>query len=176
MQQIDRRREVLVLPDRHMQRHHADAVRLAELAKDLVEVGVLPVETRDDDDPRRVRLFELRPHRLRADLDAGGRVHQDDRGVRDAERGVLVAGEVREPGRVEQVDLDAVGGEGREGHVDRDVPLLLFGIGVEDARAVVDLAEARRRAHGMEDGLDEARLARSPVADDGHVSDLRGLR
>ena len=89
---------------------------------------------------------------------------------------MLVAGEVREPGRVEQVDLDAVGGEGREGHVDRDVALLLFGIGVEDARAVVDFAEARRRADGVEDGLDEARLARSPVADDGHVSDLRGLR
>ena len=42
--------------------------------------------------------------------------------------------------------------------------------------AVVDFAEARRRADGVEDGLDEARLARSPVADDGHVSDLRGLR
>src|SRR5205823_11000457 len=42
VQEIDRRREVLVLPDRHMQWHDADAVRLAELAQDLVEVGVLP--------------------------------------------------------------------------------------------------------------------------------------
>jgi len=54
-------------------------------------------------------------------------------------------------------------------HVDGDVPFLFLGVGVQNAGAVIDLAEAVRRPDRMEEGLDETRLSRSSVADDGHV-------
>jgi len=176
VEQVDRGLELLFFAERHVQGYYADAVGLAELPENLVKVGVLPIEAADDHYARRLVLLELGPDGLRADLDPGGRIDKDDRGIRDPQRGVLVAGEVGVTGRVDEVDLRALVRERREGHVDGDVALLLFRIRVEDAGAVVDLAETRRRADRMEDGLDEARLARSAVANDGHISDLRGLR
>ena len=89
---------------------------------------------------------------------------------------MLVAGEVGEAGGVDEVDLGAVVGERGESHVDGDVALLLLGIGVQDAGSVVDLAETTGRPDRMEEGLDEAGLSRSSMADDGHVSDLCWLR
>jgi hypothetical protein len=71
----------------------------------------------------------------------------------------LVAGEIGVTGSVDEVDLRAFVRERGEGHVDSDVPLLLFGIGVQDARAVIDLAEASRRPDRMEEGFHETRLA-----------------
>ena len=176
VQKVDGRLQVLVLADWHVQRHHAVAVRLAELLQYSIEVGVLAVEPADDDDARRFGRLKLRPHRLGADLDARGGVDEDDGGVRNAKPGVLVAGEVGKTRRVDEVDLDAVVGEGGQRHVDGDVPFLFLGVGVQNAGAVIDLAEAVRGPDRMEEGLDETRLSRSSVADDGHVSDLRGLR
>ena len=165
-----------MLTDRHVQRHDADPVGLPQLLQYPVEVSVLAVQTTHDDDAWGFSVLELRPDRLGAHLDAGRRIHENNRAVGDAEGRVLIAGEVGEAGGVDEVDLRAVVREGGECHVDRDVALLLFRVGVQDARAVIDLAEASRRPDRVEEGFDEARLSRSAVADDGHVSDLRGLR
>jgi hypothetical protein len=176
MQEVDGRLELLVLSDGDVQRDDADPVSLAELLEHPVEVGVLAVQTTRDDDPGSPSFLELRPDRLRADLHPGGRVDEDYRGVGDAEGRMLVAGEVREAGGVDEVDLRALVRERRERDVDGDMSFLLFRVGVQDAGAVIDLAEASRRPDRVEEGLDEARLARSSVADDGHISDLRRLR
>ena len=176
VQQVDGRPEVLVLAQRHVQRHHPDAIGRAQLPEHRVEVGVLAVEAPDDDDPRHPGPLELGPNELRPDLHSGGGVHEDERGVRDTQGRPLVAGEVGVPRRVEEIDLRALVRERRERHIDGDVAFLLFGVGVQDARALVDLAEARRRPERVEDRLDQTRLPRSAMADDGHISDLRGLR
>ena len=176
MEQVDRGGKLLVLTDGHMQGNDAGAVGLAKLPQDLIEIGVFAIQPPDDDDPWGLVLFELGPDRLGPDLHAGRCVDEHDGRVRDPQRGVLIAREVRVAGSVEEVDLDAVGGERRDRHVDRDVTLLLFRIRIQDARAVVDLPESVRRSDRMEEGFDEARLSRSTMADDGHVSDLRGLR
>ena len=176
VQEIDRRFELLVLSDGNMERDDPDAVGLSELLQDPVKVGVLAIEAADYQDPRGSSFFELRPDRLRPDLNAGRGVHKHDRGVGDAKGSVLVASEVRIARGVDEIDLRALVRERGEGHVDGDVPLLLLGIRVQDAGAVIDLAEASRRPDRVEEGLDEARLTRSSMADDGHISDLRGLR
>jgi len=111
VEEIDGRLQILVLADGHVERHDADPVGLAQLLQHPVEIGVLAVEPADDHDARRFGFFELRPHRLRADLDPSGGVDEDDRGVGHAEPGVLVAGEVGEAGRIDEVDFDAVVGE-----------------------------------------------------------------
>ena len=172
VQEVDRRGELLVLPDGHVERHDPDAVRLAKLAEDLVEVGVLAVEPADEEDARRPPRLELVPRDLRAHLDPRGRVDEHDRGVRDPHPGALVGGEVRVAGRIDEVDLHALVREGGEGHVDGDVALLLLGIGVEDARRVVHLAQARGRADSVQERFDEARLAGAAVTDDDDVADL----
>jgi len=157
-----------------VQRHHLDAVRLAQLLQHVVEIGILSVEASDHDDPRRLRLLELIPNGLRADLHPCGRVDQDDRGIGHAQSGMTVAGKVGEPRGVEEVDLGAVVGERGEGHVDGDAALVLLGIGVEDARAVVHLAQTCRGADEMEQRLDERGLAGAAVTGDRDVADALG--
>src|SRR5439155_367455 len=68
MEQVDRAADRLLLARGHVKRHDADAVRLAQLAEHAVEVGVLAVQARDDDDARRPGLLELAPDQLRAAL------------------------------------------------------------------------------------------------------------
>ena len=92
----------------------------------------------------------------------------------DAQSGAPIAGEVGEARGVEQVDLRAFVGEGRERHVDGDAALVLFRIGVEDAGPVIDLAKPGRRADEVEQCLDERGLAGAPVAGDRHVPDAVG--
>ena len=174
MEQVDRRRKVLVGAHRHVKRHDGDAIGVAESLQDVVEVGVLAVEPPDDHDPRCLGLLELVPDRLRAHLDAGGRVDEDERRVGDPQRGVLIAREVGEAGRVEEVELRAFVGKRGEGHVDRDAALVLLGVGVEDARAVVHLAEASRGADEMEQGFHERGLAGTAVTGDRDVANAVG--
>ena len=59
MQEIDRRGEILVRADRDVKGHDADAVGLAQLAKDVVEVRVLAIEATDRNDARRPGLLEI---------------------------------------------------------------------------------------------------------------------
>src|SRR4029077_10089479 len=106
--EVDGRLEVLVIADRYVQRHHADPVSLAKLLEHAIEVRALAIEAPRDADSRRLRLVELRPPRLGADLPAGGGVNEHDRGVGNAERRVLVAGEVGEAGSVDEIDLRAL--------------------------------------------------------------------
>jgi len=49
---------------------------------------------------------------------------------------------------------------------------LLFRIGIEDARPIVDLPQPARDPHLMEERLHEGRLACTTVPDDGDVPDL----
>ena len=172
VEEIDRRAKALVLSDRHVKRDDADAVSLAQLAQDLFEVGVLAVEPADDHYTRCLVIVELAPDELRADLDPGGRVDHDDRRVRHAHGCMLIAGEIEEARRVEQVDLRAVVREGCDRGVDGDAAFLFFGVRVEDACRVIDLAEAVRGADGVEQALDEGRFPRSAVPHDPNIADL----
>lgn len=175
MEKIDRRRDVLVLADGHVQRDDADAVGLAQLLQHLLEIRVLSIKAADDHDPRRLVRVELRPDELRADLDPRRRVDDHERRVRHAQRRVLVAGEVEETGSVEEVDLDTFMRERGKRDVDGDAALLFFRICVEDARRVIYLAEPVRGADGVEQALDEGRFPRSAVPHDRNIADLLGM-
>ena len=62
-----------------------------------------------------------------------------------------------------------------ERHRDRELALVLVLVRVGDRRARLDRAEAVDRARLEEERLDERRLSRPAVADDGDVADLCGL-
>ena len=71
-----------------------------------------------------------------------------------------VADEVRVPGRVEDVDLDAVPLDRRHGQRDADAAVDLLGIVVRHGVAVLDLAHPGERPGREQHGLEERRLAR----------------
>ena len=137
-----------------------------------VEVGALAVEAVDDDDARQPVLVGELPDLLRLHLHARHRVDHHDGGARHAEPGAGVGDEIAVPGRVDQVEAMAlVVAEGHRG-VQRDLALDLVGIEIGGGGAVVDLAEARGRARGQENRLDERRLAHPAVTDDRDVANL----
>ena len=112
------------------------------------------------------------PDLLRLHLHARHRVDHHDGGARHAEPGAGVGDEVAVPGRVDQVEAMAlVVAEGHRG-VQRDLALDLVGIEVGGGGAVVDLAEARGRARGEENRLDERRLAHPAVTHERDVANL----
>ena len=78
-------------------------------------------------------------------------------------------------GRVDQVELAALPVEVRERRGQRHLAAVLVLVPVGDRRAGLDRAEPVRRLGLEEQRLDERRLARPAVADDGDVADLPGL-
>ena len=94
-------------------------------------------------------------------VDALGGGDGEQRCVGRAQPGPQVAREVGVAGRVEQVDLDAVVDDRREGQVDRTLLPDLGLVEVADRGAVLDAARALDRAGRGEQRLDQAWSSRS---------------
>ena len=116
------------------------------------------------------------PHLLGRHLDAGHRVDDHQRRIRDAQRGARVAEEVRHPRRVDEIDLAAVplgvGEAGGEGVLAGD----FFFVVVGDRGAFVDLPSRLTAPASKSSAEMQLRLAGAAMADQGDVSEARRRR
>ena len=170
--QVDDAGEAGLAPDRHLEGGEASLEALLQRLEGADEVGALAVEAIDDDHARQPVLVGELPHLLRLHLHARHRVDHHDGGARHAEPRAGVGDEVAVSGGVDEVEAMAlVVAEGHRG-VQGNLALDLVGIEIGGGGAVVDLAEARGRAGGEEDRLDERRLAHAAVAHERDVANL----
>ena len=125
-------------------------------SSDGEEVRALAVEHVHEDERARVRAARCGPTGASVctstPFDA---VHHEQRALDDAQRGESVRLEPRVAGRVDQVDLPVLPLDVAERRRQRHLPLLLVLVPVGDRRALLDRAEAVRRAALEEQRLDE---------------------
>ena len=175
VQHVDDAGELVLDADRDV---HCDALRRelrAERLEGAEEVGALAVEHVHEDEPCEPELLAEAPCARCPDLDAHHARDGHEHPVDDARRGAQLALESRVAGDVEQVDLPLLPRHVRERHRDRELAAVLVLVGVGDCRPRLDAAEAVDRAGLEEERLDERRLSRPAVSDDGDVTDLGGL-
>jgi len=109
----------------------------------------------DRDDAGDAGLLGEIPGFARVDADPVDGVHADDRGFDGVEAADGLADEVGISGGVQEVDLAALDVHGGDGQVDRVLPLLLLGLVVEGAGAVLHGPEAARRLGFEQHGFGE---------------------
>ena len=157
-----------------VQRKRPRGQRLPHRCHGAVEVGVLLVQLVDDHDSRLAGPVAVLP----GDLGA----HRELRRWPDHHHGSFgraqpadhLAGKVEESRRIKDVDLVAVVLREPDPEVDRDPPLLLFGLEVHRRRRLVGRTHPRDRAGGKKHGFGEHGLAIVRVTQQDHVSDLVG--
>ena len=167
--------ELVLGADRDVHGDAAGGELLLDLPERPEEVGALPVEHVHDQDAREAELLGELLHPRGADLEAHDARDDDQRALHDAERTARLALEGRVAGAVEQIHLPPLPLGVGERERDRELAVLLVLIGVGDRGAGVDRAEPVDLAGLEEERLEESRLARSPMTDDGDVADLAGL-
>ena len=175
MEDVDDSRHLVLGADREV---HGDAALrelLLQLAERAEEVGALTVEHVDEEQARDPELLGALPDARRADLDAHHAAQDDERTLDDPQRGAGLSLKARIARDVDQVQLALLPLRVRERERDRHLPLLLVVVPVGGRRARIDRAEPVRLAGLEEQRLDERRLARAAVADDGDVADLARL-
>src|SRR5207244_9133336 len=121
-QEVDHTRELSLVADGRLDRNRTRR-ELLEGINGLPVISVFLVHLVDDDQRREVAGAQLLPGELRADDDAGARPDHEQGPLGCPQRAADIAGEVLEPGRVEQVDLVLVPGQVRDGGADRDLSL-----------------------------------------------------
>ena len=126
-------------------------------------------------DARETELVCEPPRPRRSDLDAHHRGDRHERPFDDAGGATQLALERRVARDVDEVDLPVLPLGVLERHRDRELTLVLVLVGVRDRRAGRDGAETVDLARLEEERLDERRLSRPAVADDGDVADPGGL-
>ena len=175
MEDVDDPLELVLRADRDV---HGDALRrelVLDLAERPEEVGSLAVEHVDHEQPREAELLGELLDPRGTDLEAHHSGDDDERALDDAERAARLTLEGGVAGAVDEVDLAALPLGVRDRQRDRDGAPLLVLVGVGDGRAGLDRAEAVDLAGLVEQRLDERRLARPAVTDDGDVADLPWL-
>ena len=135
-------------------------------------VGPFAVHLVDEGDPRHAVLVGLMPDGLALGLDAFAGAEDHHAAVEHPQAPLHLGGEIDVAGRVDQVDLDVLPGEGDRGGVDRDAPLLLLGVVVGDGGALVDLAHAVAEAAVEQHPLGDGGLAGVDVGDHADVAEV----
>ena len=132
--------------------------------------GVGAVDLVDHHDRLQPALERLAEHEPRLRHGAFGGVDQHQGAVGHPQHALHLAAEIGVAGRVDDVDLHALVGDGDVLGQDRDAPLALQLVGVEDALAD-QLAFAELAALAQQ-AIDQRRLAVVDVGDDGHIADV----
>ena len=158
VEQVDDAMEVGLVPDGQLDRRHARPERSPDLAQHAVEVGSLPVQLVDHDDPRHAQPRRRPPGVLRLGLHPVGRTDDHDRQVGVGQRGHHLTCEVGVPGRVEEVHLDPVDRERRQARRDRELAGHLLGLEVHDGRALLDGSPPGDGTGGGQQGLGQGGL------------------
>ena len=162
-------------PGGQVQRQAFAAEHLADLRQHGGAVGAGHVDAVDDDHAVELAFGRVRHHALRGRVDAGGGADDDGRGLDGLERGQRLADELERPGRVEQLDADAVVQAVDDGGVERMLDALLERIVVADGRAAFDAAGGLDGAGAQQQGLGEGGLPGGRGAHQCHVADRRNI-
>ncbi len=101
---------------------------------------------------------------------AGGTEHHDD-GIDGLQRRDRLPQQTERAGRIEQIDGRMIPGVTEEAGADRTAAVYFFRFKVRDGRALRHRPEARNRSGGQEHRFGQRGLARSPVGNDGHISE-----
>ncbi len=159
---------------RQIQRQHRIGVLAAEglLARPdhLAEVGPGRLQVGDDQRPRHTDRRAFVPdhpgrpgHAVRRRNDEKGR-------VRRTQTGPQFPDEIRIPGGVQHIDLDAAPVDGDQGELYGTLLAVLDLVVIGKTAAVLDAARPVDRAGCQRQGLDQGGLPRAAVADQHHVS------
>ena len=171
LDEIDDAGEVLLAPDRNVDRDRPRAEAVAHRLHRGVEVRTGAIHLVDERDARDGVAVGLAPDGLGLRLDAGDRVEDGNRAVEDAEAPLHLDGKVHVPGRIDDVDPMIAPLRGRRRRRDRDAALLLLRHPVHRRGALVHLAHLVGAAGVVEDPLGRRRLARVDVGHDPDVPD-----
>ncbi len=167
---IDIAFERAALDDGQLNRNHADAEFLVDLAHDLFKVCVVAVELVDDDHTRLVRLLAHRHGLFRADDRAGDRAYDDQRAVGQRHRRGDLAVKVKKAGCVDDIDLGVLPFERREGNVDGNAACNLLGIKVGGRGTVFHFAEAVYQPGVEQHGLRQRSLPFAAMSENANIS------
>ena len=172
VQEVGDPAELVLGPDRQLERRHLVPERRDELREGPLEVRALSVELVDEDRAGEAGLDGELPGSFGLHLDAvDGRDHHDH-GVGREDRRPEIAHEVGVARRVEHVDLDALPLDRGHRERDGDALALLVGVVVGDGVAVLHDAHAGDRSGREQHGLEEGRLPRATVTDQQDVADV----
>ena len=155
-----------------MHGHDAVAEFVAQLTEDFFEVGVFAIHFRHEECARKIEFLGECPSFFRLDFDAGTCTDDDNDSVRRRHCAVHFRDEIGEAGHVKRVDFEIfLPLHCRQRRADRHLAFGFFGLKVEDARAVVDVAETSGRAAVEKCRLEQSGLARAAVSAECYVSD-----
>ena len=138
VQKVDDAVEVRLVADGELDRGHPGTEGLSDVGQRAVEVGALAVQLVDHDHPGQAESGSGPPGILGLGLHAVGRADDDHRQVDVGEGGHHLSGEVRVPGRVQEVDPHPVDDEGCEGGRDGELPGYFLGLEVHHGGAFFD--------------------------------------
>ncbi len=174
MEKVDDAAEILLGADGQVEGKRSRREVLTHRADRAVEVGVLLVELVDHHDARLAGSVAELPRDLGPHRELRARPDHHDSAFRHTQPAEHLAGEIEEPGGVQDVDLvAAVLGE-TDAQVDRDLPFLFLGLEVHRRGRLVGRAHPGDGAGGEEHRLGQRGLAVVRVAQQDHVSDLVG--
>jgi len=129
--------------------------------------GVHPIDLVDDDDRHQAELERLAQHHPGLRHGAFEGVDEQEAALRHAQNALDLATEVGVPGRIDDVDLDAVVPNRRVLGKDGDPLLSLEHVGIHDQ--LTHLLVGGEDVRLLQQGVDERGLAMIHVRDDGHV-------
>ena len=136
----------------------------------LFDARVLAVDLVDDHDDRQMRLEGLAQHEARLREGAFRGVHEQDGAAGHGERALDLAAEVGVARGVDDVDLDALPGDGAVLGRNGDPALALEIHVVHDA--VLHLLVLSENAALLEEGINKGGFAVIDVGNDGHVAEI----
>ena len=165
--------KVGALADRDLDRDDLGGEARLDALVDAVEVGVLLVQHRDDEEHGILPRDGLAEHDLGADLDAGRGGDDDERAVGGGESGDRVAQEVGVARGVDEIDLGVHPLGVGAAEVDGVLALDLLGGEVGERGAVLDGAVALGGPGNESERVDQSGLPARAVSHDRDVADLR---
>src|SRR4030095_4492012 len=145
---------------------------LFDLLIDLIEVRVLLVHHRHDEEHGVGAAHRLTKHLLGSDFDAGGRAHDDERTVSGGESGDGVTLEVEVPWRVDEIDLRVHPLRKTATEIDREAAIDFLRCVIGERGSILDRAVALAGAGNECERVDQGGLPARSVTDYGHVPDV----
>src|SRR5216110_1281868 len=174
-EEVDDPVELGTFADRDLHRDHLGCEPLFDLTVDLLEVGVLLVHQRDEEQPRDRPLLAVVPHLFGAHLHAARGGDDHDRSVRRVHARERLPREVEIARRVDQVELRVHPLGDRDGEIDGILAFDFIGGVIGESGTVLHGSVALARAGHEREGVDQGGLSARAVAHDRHVADLRCL-
>ena len=141
----------------------------------LIEVCIFTIHLVDDDHAGHLSLFAHAHSLFGADNGTGYCTANDDRGICKLHCFVNFAIEIKEAGRIDEVDLRTVPLKGCNCGADGDVPLDLLGVIVGNGGTVINLAHAIEKPCIKEHCFGQSGLTFSAVTENTDVADFISL-